>query len=51
VKRVKQICSKSAEYGLNEPSDNYVDDGVRFLRITDITKNKSLIEDGVYLPE
>lgn len=51
VKRVKDICSKSAEYGLNEPSDNYVADGVRFLRITDITENERLIENGVYLPE
>ena len=51
IRKVKQICSKSAEYGLNEPSDNYVDGGVRFLRITDIIENERLIEDGVYLPE
>jgi len=51
VSRVKHICSKSAEYGLNVPSDNYVDEGVRFLRTTDITKNERLIENGVYLPE
>ncbi len=51
VSRVKHICSKSAEYGLNVPSDNYVDEGVRFLRTTDITENEGLIENGVYLPE
>ena len=51
MRKVKQICSKSAEYGLNELSDNYVDGGVRFLRITDITENEGLIEDGVCLPE
>lgn len=51
VSRVKHICSKSAEYGLNVPSDNYVDEGVRFLRTTDITENERLIENGVYLPE
>ena len=51
VRKIKQICSKSAEYGLNEPSDNYVEEGVRFLRITDITENERLIKNGVYLPE
>ncbi len=51
VRKIKHLCFKGAEYGLNEPSDNYVDDGVRFLRITDITENGNLIENGVYLPE
>ena len=51
VKRVKHICSRNAEYGLNEPSDNYVEEGARFLRTTDITENGNLIKNGVYLPE
>ena len=49
VKRIKHICSKSAEYGLNESAENYVGQGVRFLRITDISKDNGLIENGVYL--
>jgi len=51
VRRIKHLCFKSAEYGLNEPSDNYIDDGIRFLRITDITDGGNLIENGVYLAE
>jgi len=51
VRKIKHLCSKSAEYGLNEPSDNYIDDGIRFLRITDITEGGNLIENGVYLAE
>ena len=51
VRRIKHLCSKSAEYGLNEPSDSYIDDGIRFLRITDITEGGNLIENGVYLAE
>ncbi|MDO8642598.1 MAG: restriction endonuclease subunit S [Candidatus Woesearchaeota archaeon] len=50
INRVKHICSKSAEYGLNEPAEKYVDEGIRFLRITDISENNRLIENGVYLP-
>jgi type I restriction enzyme S subunit len=25
VRKIKHLCFKGAEYGLNEPSDNYVD--------------------------
>jgi len=49
VKRIKHICSKSAEYGLNKLSENYIDEGVRFLRITDANENNEIIENGVYL--
>ncbi len=50
---LKYMCSRFAEYGANEPSENYVDFGVRFLRTTDITEMGELtpLEEGVYLPE
>jgi len=51
INRVKHICSKSAEYGLNTSSDNYIDNGIRFLRTTDIMENEGLIKNGVYLNE
>ncbi len=46
VRRLKHSCSKSALYGANIPSQDYVFDGVRFLRTTDITDDGQLLEDG-----
>jgi type I restriction enzyme S subunit len=51
VKRIKHICLKNADYGLNESSEDYADNGVRFLRITDIIADNELIEEGIYLPK
>lgn len=52
VTRFKYICSVSADYGANVPSDKYSDDGIRFLRTTDIGENGSLNEaaDPVFVP-
>jgi len=36
VKRLKYASIRSAIYGANEPSDSYIDEGVRFIRTTDI---------------
>ena len=50
VKRLKHLCSYSALYGANEPATAYVDEGVRFLRTTDITdKGELLPENAVFL--
>ncbi|MCK4787072.1 MAG: restriction endonuclease subunit S [Desulfobacteraceae bacterium] len=46
VKRLKYLCSQSAIYGANEASSNYTDDGIRFLRTTDITDEGTLEENG-----
>jgi len=49
VNRLKHLCRRSALYGANEPATSYVDDGVRFLRTTDITEHGDLAEEGVCL--
>lgn len=36
VIKLKHICWRAANYGANEASDNYIQDGIRFLRTTDI---------------
>jgi type I restriction enzyme S subunit len=51
VTRLKFISCISANYGLNLSSDNYLDKGVRFIRITDINEDGTLIPDGVYISE
>jgi type I restriction enzyme S subunit len=43
VKRLKYICSESAVYGANIKSEEYIIDGMRFLRTTDITDEGGLI--------
>ncbi len=49
--RLKYVASSPAQYGLNIESDSYVDEGIRFLRITDINADSTLDGDGgVYLP-
>ena len=50
VKRLKHLCSFSALYGANESATSYVDEGVRFLRTTDINdKGELLLENAVFL--
>jgi len=48
--KLKQACLRSALYGANEPASNYANEGVRFLRTTDIGDNGRLrLEGAVYL--
>jgi type I restriction enzyme, S subunit len=50
VKRLKYVCRRSGLYGANEPAGSYTDDGVRFIRTSDIDDDGSLNSDGaVYL--
>src|SRR6185437_238608 len=50
VMKLKQACLRSALYGANEPASNYANEGVRFLRTTDIGDNGRLrLEGAVYL--
>jgi len=51
LKRLKYVCSKYAEYGLNIAAENYQIDGIRFIRTTDIDDYGNLKEEGVYLDE
>lgn len=48
---LKYLCRRWALYGANEPTESYVDDGVRFLRTSDIDDEGRLSTEGaVYLP-
>ena len=51
VRRLKQLCSQSALYGANIAAAQYQEDGVRFLRTTDITDEGHLRPGGVFLSE
>jgi len=53
IKRIKHICSESAVYGLNESSENYQEDGIRFIRTTDIDESGNLDKrvNGVFIPK
>ena len=51
VTKLKYESKSPVQYGLNIESGSYVDEGVRFLRITDITEDGSITEQGVYLEE
>jgi type I restriction enzyme S subunit len=46
IKRLKHICTRSALYGANESSGQYADEGVRFLRTSDINDSGTLINDA-----
>ncbi len=50
VRRLKQVCSRSALYGANVAATSYTATGVRFLRTTDITEDGHLKRGGVFLP-
>ena len=49
--KLKNISSLSADYGLNIKAEDYSDNGVRFIRITDITGDELATIDAVYVPE
>lgn len=49
VRKLKYICTKYAEYGLNISSDNYQTEGIRFIRTTDIDDYGNLQNRGIYL--
>jgi len=50
VSKLKYDTSNPVRYGMNISSDKYVDEGIRFIRITDITDWGELIKDnGKYL--
>jgi type I restriction enzyme S subunit len=42
ITKLKYLCSESAVYGLNESAENYVEEGVRFIRTTDIDNKGNL---------
>ena len=46
-KKLKYVCERWADYGLNESSSNYTDAGVRFIRTSDIDDSGNLVADGV----
>ncbi len=50
VRRLKQVCSRSALYGANIPAASYTQAGVRFLRTTDVMDDGGLKVGGVFLP-
>ena len=47
--RLKYESLVPVQYGLNINSDLYVEQGIRFIRTTDITGDGELIDKGVYL--
>ncbi|MDD9974032.1 MAG: restriction endonuclease subunit S [Candidatus Poribacteria bacterium] len=47
--RLKYESLVPVQYGLNINSDLYAEQGIRFIRTTDITENGELIDKGVYL--
>lgn len=50
VRRLKHMSTRSAVYGCNETASNYIDNGVRFLRTSDITDFGELLnENPVFL--
>ena len=51
VMRLKNICDGKLQYGINIPANKYSDDGVRFLRTTDINEDGEVIPNGIYIPK
>lgn len=51
VIRLKHICWRAANYGANESSESYLEEGVRFLRTTDIDEFGNLSSDGAVFLE
>ena len=47
--RLKYESLVPVQYGLNINADRYVEQGIRFIRTTDITEDGELIDKGVYL--
>ena len=52
VSKFKYDTKTPVQYGLNISGDKYKEEGIRFIRITDLTENGELIlENGKYLDE
>ena len=51
ITKLKYISNISVTYGLNIEADKYTTEGIRLIRITDISEGGSLAQKGVYLPE
>ncbi|WP_373537357.1 restriction endonuclease subunit S [Microcoleus sp.] len=51
VIRLKHICWRAANYGANESSESYLEEGVRFLRTTDIDDFGNLSSEGAVFLE
>jgi type I restriction enzyme S subunit len=49
--RLKFLCSRGPLYGANESAESYRNEGVRFLRTTDIADNGELVAGGVFIDE
>jgi len=49
--RIKNICIGKLQYGINIPANKYSDNGVRFLRTTDINEDGEVMSDGIYIPK
>jgi type I restriction enzyme S subunit len=49
--RLKNICGGKLQYGINIPANKYSDDGIRFLRTTDINEDGEVIPDGIFIPK
>ena len=49
VTKIKYETIIPVQYGINIGSESYVDEGIRFIRTTDITDDGNLIDGGVYL--
>lgn len=47
--KVKYLAKENVQYGLNIGSENYVENGVRFLRTTDIDDYGKIQDEGVFL--
>jgi len=48
---LKFICTEVSKYGANLSAENYVTEGSRFIRTSDIDDNGKLSVDGVYIEE
>ena len=53
IEKLKFLLSCPMQYGANESGSKEVGDGIRYIRITDITEENSLknSEDNMYLPQ
>ena len=49
--RLKFLCQLCADYGANIKSEYYSESGVRFIRITDINEDGTIVPDGVFVPD
>jgi type I restriction enzyme, S subunit len=47
--KFKHACVDGGQYGLNIAASDYVDDGVRLLRTSDLSPNGTYVEDGIFV--